>query len=75
LRKFISISEDGMLLPYSMSLMWVWETPESLEDFILSRLRSRKTAMGVNGALYPALAKKDATPNKLHSCKDLPACL
>jgi len=33
-----------------------------------------KTAMGVNGGLYPDLAKKDTTPNKLHRWKDIPAC-
>jgi len=29
---------------------------------------------GVNGGLYPDLAKKDATPNKFHRCKDIPPC-
>jgi len=33
-----------------------------------------QTAMGINGGLYPDVAKKDATPNKLHRCKDIPAC-
>jgi len=42
-----------------------------IEDYASSLL---KTTMGFNEGIYPDLAKRDATPNKFHLCKDTLPC-